>query len=131
MKSQVTKAQARAAMEAEELIGRLRPFMTELKPVEHSFVYDMREKIDRFGQATFVSIKQLDWLRSLSSKYIKSFAMLDKQPAKRQVNTNERNRRRSAEKVLGKRRPSPSGPTEARERQPTRGQDERPHRTGA
>jgi hypothetical protein len=90
MKTQVKNSQARAAIQAEEIIGSLRPFMTELNPVEHSFVYDMRDKIDRFGQATFVSQKQLDWLRRLSRKYIKSFSLLEEHPAKRRPARNKR-----------------------------------------
>ena len=68
MRSSVTNAEARAAREAKELVDFLRRKEHKLETKELTFVWDMRQRLNKYGDATFISFNQLEWLRSLAQK---------------------------------------------------------------
>lgn len=59
----------RYTTEAEDLLGDLCQVVEQLRPNAREFVYDMVDRFEMYGDHTFVSTKQLSWLRSLHAQY--------------------------------------------------------------
>jgi hypothetical protein len=53
-----------------EVCEALREKASHLKSKEREFVFDMCDRINRYGRNTFVSAAQGNWLRSLYSRYV-------------------------------------------------------------
>lgn len=66
--------------EAQALVTRLVAVKHKLRENECEFVISMDEKLRRYGYGTFVSPKQMDWLRILDKNYV---------PDERQMNLLE------------------------------------------
>jgi len=59
---------ARRSQEAAWLVDRLQS-VQDLNDWERTFVNDMAERLEQYGEATFVSAKQLFKLRDIADKY--------------------------------------------------------------
>lgn len=58
------------ASEAERILGMLDGCEDGLKEREREFVIQMRERIEQYGKNTFVSSKQLFWLRDIKDRFL-------------------------------------------------------------
>ena len=58
------------AAECQRLVDELRPFYEELNDREKSFVTDTDERLTKYGQGTFISDAQYDWLTNIYQKVI-------------------------------------------------------------
>jgi hypothetical protein len=56
--------------EAQTLCARLMPYIGNLRENECEFVTTLDEKLRKYGNGTFVSAKQLFWLRDLEQKHV-------------------------------------------------------------
>jgi hypothetical protein len=56
--------------EAERLVNELKDNTEGLRPNEKSFVEDLSEKFDKYGEGTFISHNQLRWLRDIYERVI-------------------------------------------------------------
>ena len=57
------------AKEAIDLVGRLLDFTDRVTSKEFDFIASMDERITDYGEETFVSDSQIEWLRDLAIKY--------------------------------------------------------------
>lgn len=64
-----TTAKLEFTKEAESLLNILEDYSDEMQDHEQTFLIDLRERFDRWGDETYVSEKQINWLRSLESRY--------------------------------------------------------------
>ena len=55
--------------EATRLLTQLQDFHEELKPKELSFVTDLQIRIEKYKANSFVSLKQLTWLRDIAKRF--------------------------------------------------------------
>ena len=60
----------RRAQEADELTNMLADAEVWMTRTEAIFFRDMYERLEKYGDRTFVSPKQLFWLRELKEKYL-------------------------------------------------------------
>lgn len=60
---------AERAQEARKRVDAIANAVEEMEPNERKFVEDVGGRLDATGDATFVSAKQLFWLRDLDEKY--------------------------------------------------------------
>lgn len=58
------------AAECQRLVEELRPFYEELNDKEKSFVTDTDERLTKWGEATFISDLQYDWLTRIYQRII-------------------------------------------------------------
>ena len=58
------------AAECQRLVEELRPFYEELKDKEKSFVTDIDERLTKYGEGTFISDSQYDWLTNIYQRII-------------------------------------------------------------
>lgn len=63
-------AAARRVKEAGTLADSLTDVVHHMKSHEREFVVQIAERYEQWGDATFVSEKQLQWLRDLEEKYL-------------------------------------------------------------
>jgi hypothetical protein len=64
-----TTAKLEFTKEAETLLNILEDYSDEMQAHEQSFLIDLRERFDKWGDETYVSEKQINWLRSLEGRY--------------------------------------------------------------
>jgi hypothetical protein len=62
------ESQAELIAEVRHLIDETLPFIDELTPKEAGFVSNLASKLEDYGEKTFVSAKQLFWLRDIYQK---------------------------------------------------------------
>lgn len=55
--------------EAQTAVNILADYVDSMAMHERTFVGDLQEKFERFGDETFVSQKQINWLRSLLERH--------------------------------------------------------------
>jgi hypothetical protein len=66
---QANQASQDPITEAQERIGRLLPVKHKLRDNQAQFVGQLDAKLKQYGQETYISQPQLDWLRILDEKY--------------------------------------------------------------
>ncbi len=54
--------------EAGELLDIVRDYLSDMAPKEFEFVESMNDRFSQYGERTFVSPRQLFWLRSIRDK---------------------------------------------------------------
>jgi len=55
---------------AVEIVELLEDHVERMNDREREFIEDMRDRLDRFGERTFVSDAQMNWLRKLEETYL-------------------------------------------------------------
>lgn len=65
LQGESTLSDAEKITEARGRVERLRPRLAELAPNEARFVTEFAERFARYGERTFVSNRQLFWLRDI------------------------------------------------------------------
>lgn len=55
--------------EAHTLVNILADHLESMEPYEREFIEGLAERFEKFGDETFVSEKQIKWLRSLERNY--------------------------------------------------------------
>lgn len=58
------------AAECQRLVEELSSFFEELPQNERTFVQDMDERLTKYGEATYVSDKQYNWLTDIYHRII-------------------------------------------------------------
>lgn len=53
------------AAECQHLIEEIRDFFEELSPNEQKFITDMDERFTKYGEGTYVSDGQYDWIKAI------------------------------------------------------------------
>lgn len=61
---------AERALAAIQCTDELLDLVLRMTPKEREFVESLSERIDKYGERTFVSPKQLEWLEALVSYYL-------------------------------------------------------------
>lgn len=64
------KSKEELIAEASKLVERLTPVVGKMRENEAEFIRSMSEKLKRFGAETFVSPRQLFWMRDLDERYV-------------------------------------------------------------
>jgi len=62
------RVRAERASEAGELVTRLVEQLGRLNMKERQFVRDMEDRLEKYGERTYVSVKQIGWLRELEQR---------------------------------------------------------------
>jgi hypothetical protein len=65
-----TTAKFEFTKEAQTLVNILSDYSDQMELHESGFVESLQERFDRYGDETFVSEKQISWLRSLETRYV-------------------------------------------------------------
>ena len=55
--------------EAETLLNILEDRSEDMQDYEQSFLIDLRDRFDQWGPETFISERQINWLRALEKRY--------------------------------------------------------------
>ena len=55
--------------EAQTLVNILEDYAEDMKDYESSFIVDLKDRFDTYGDEAYVSEKQINWLRSLEKRY--------------------------------------------------------------
>jgi hypothetical protein len=53
------------AAECQHLLEEIKDFYEELAPNEKTFITDMEERFTKYGEGTYVSDKQYDWIKAI------------------------------------------------------------------
>jgi uridine kinase len=64
----MTSWQQERAAECKTLVDEIQDFSEELKPNERSFIEDTKERLDKFGNETFISDKQYKWIQDIHER---------------------------------------------------------------